>query len=214
MLDMSRKRGWEAHKHGLARQLTAGDSSAPPNVASNVRRARQQQGLSLETLARHSGVSRAMLGQIETGKSVPTITVIWKVAKALAIPAASLIASEAHVPLVVVRADELRTVLSSDGGFSQRPFLSPDLVHPFDFSEITLEPGHSESFSPLPIGGRATLVVKTGAIEAVVGDERALRLGAGDALLFQADAWHSLSNPGAIPATAYLVSTPRRSGIG
>jgi DNA-binding XRE family transcriptional regulator len=40
-------------------------------VGSNLRRLRRRQGHSLERLAQLSGVSRAMLGQIETGK--PTI---------------------------------------------------------------------------------------------------------------------------------------------
>ena len=42
-------------------------------VGRNLRRLRVKQGYSLERLAKQSRVSRAMLGQIETGKSVPTI---------------------------------------------------------------------------------------------------------------------------------------------
>ena len=152
-----------------------------------------------------------MLGQIETGKSVPTITVIWKIASALSVPVASLIASDAHVPLVVVRAEELRTISSSGGEFSQRPFCSAAALQPFEFSELTIESGHRETLLPLPIGGRATLVVTSGSLEVGVGDERSPRLNAGDAILFQADVAHWLSNENAIPAMAYLVSAVRRS---
>ena len=42
-------------------------------VGRNLRRLRRQQRFSLEQLAAHSGVSRAMLGQVEQGKSIPSI---------------------------------------------------------------------------------------------------------------------------------------------
>src|SRR5688572_27668106 len=61
-------------------------------VGANLRRLRVQRGLSLERLARASGVSRAMLGQIELGQSTPTITVLWKIARALDLSIASLVA--------------------------------------------------------------------------------------------------------------------------
>ena len=195
----------------MARQRVTGDASAPPNVAANVKQVRKQRGLSLETLASLSGVSRAMLGQIETGKSVPTITVVWKIAKALSVPIASLITSTAIVRVVVLRAAELRTVSSNDGGFLQRPFLPPEFSKPFDFSEITLKPGHRETFHALPIGARASLAVTSGSIIAVLGDESPVTLLTGDSVLFQADIPHSLSNPGENPATAFLVSTPSGS---
>ena len=44
-----------------------------PVVGGNLRRLRTRRGLSLERLAQSSGVSRAMLGQIELGQSAPTI---------------------------------------------------------------------------------------------------------------------------------------------
>ena len=55
-------------------------------IGGNVRQLRKQQGLSLETLARRSHVSRAMLSQIELGRSTPTIAVLWKIAYALEAP--------------------------------------------------------------------------------------------------------------------------------
>ncbi|MEP7126331.1 MAG: helix-turn-helix transcriptional regulator, partial [Byssovorax sp.] len=52
-------------------------SDLTPVVGANLRRLRAKRGLSLERLARASGVSRAMLGQIELGQSTPTINVLW-----------------------------------------------------------------------------------------------------------------------------------------
>jgi len=58
----------------------------------NLRRLRTRRGYSLDRLAKISGVSRAMLGQIETGKSSPTISILSKIALALDVPCSSLIA--------------------------------------------------------------------------------------------------------------------------
>lgn len=41
---------------------------------------RQEKGWSLDITAKHTGVSKAMLGQIERGESSPTIATLWKIA--------------------------------------------------------------------------------------------------------------------------------------
>ena len=61
-------------------------------ISTNLRRMRTRQGHSLERLANLAGVSRAMLSQIETGKSVPTISLLLKVANALGVPIAAGVA--------------------------------------------------------------------------------------------------------------------------
>ena len=61
-----------------------------PVVGKNLKRLRTERGLSLERLAQSSGVSRAMLGQVELGQSAPTINVLWKMARALDVPFSAL----------------------------------------------------------------------------------------------------------------------------
>lgn len=77
-------------------------------VGQNMKRLRSRRNLSLEGLAKLSGVSRAMLGQIELGRSVPTINVVWKIACAFDVPFSTLIAAHEAVRLRVLRANELR----------------------------------------------------------------------------------------------------------
>ena len=55
-------------------------------VAENLRQRRKARGMSLDDLARSSGVSRAALSQIETCKSNPTVGVLWKIAVGLGVP--------------------------------------------------------------------------------------------------------------------------------
>ena len=108
----------------------ADDDKGPdlaPAVGANLRRLRTERGLSLEGLARISGVSRAMLGQIELGQSAPTINVLWKIARALELPFAALMSQpqETTGPRVI-RANRTKRLTSHDGGFSSRA------LFPFD----------------------------------------------------------------------------------
>ncbi|MCP3398902.1 helix-turn-helix domain-containing protein [Bradyrhizobium sp. CCGB20] len=50
---------------------SSSDLDLPAILGRNLRRLRTSRGHSLERLAKQSGVSRAMLGQIETGKAFP-----------------------------------------------------------------------------------------------------------------------------------------------
>lgn len=51
-----------------------------------LRKIRAERGLTLEEAAALCGVSKPMLSQIERGKSVPTITTLWKIATGLKVP--------------------------------------------------------------------------------------------------------------------------------
>ena len=48
-------------------------------VARNIRRLRDNRQLSLDELARLSGVSRSMLARIERGEGNPTLSTLWRV---------------------------------------------------------------------------------------------------------------------------------------
>lgn len=57
-----------------------------------IREARAGQGLSLEQLARLTGISAPALSLIETGKRDPRLTTLNRIADALRVPLAALIA--------------------------------------------------------------------------------------------------------------------------
>ena len=65
-----------------------------PPVGNHLRRERKRQELSLENLSRMSGVSAAMLSQIESGKVNPTIGTMWKISQALKVNFEDLLTGE------------------------------------------------------------------------------------------------------------------------
>ncbi len=154
-------------------------------VGHNLRRLRTKQGHSLERLAKISGVSRAMLGQIENGKSVPTISLLWKVATALGVPFATLIASNTSRGTVLLRRDAAKVLTSSDGRFSSRALFPFDAERTTEFYELRIAPNHTEHAEAHAPGTVENLVVMQGTIEVVAGRQAPQLLGEGDAILFE-----------------------------
>lgn len=176
-------------------------------VGANLRRLRTRQGHSLERLAKISGVSRAMLGQIENGKSAPTISLLWKVANALGVPFASLTSAQHANGASVLRRDGAKVLTSSEGRFSSRALFPFDTERRVEFYELRLAPHHTETADPHVPGTVENLIVTQGAVEIVVGREAPRLLEEGDAILFQADVPHRYRNMRAIEAVMYLVMT-------
>lgn len=183
-----------------------GSTDLAPLVGRNLRRMRTQRGLSLERLAKASGVSRAMLGQIELGQSAPTINVIWKIARALGIPFSGLISTTAQSGTRLMRASQARRLTSYDGSFASRALFPFDAPRRVEFYELRLVAHSEERADAHSPGTVENLVVAVGQVEIERGDERHV-LSVGDAILFEADMAHVYRNPGDTDAVMYLVMT-------
>ena len=177
-----------------------------PIVGANLRRLRTKRGLALERLAQASGVSRAMLGQVELGRSTPTINVVWKIARALDLPFSALIADPDARRPAVLRASKMRVLTSHDGAFVSRALFPFDVPRDVEFYELRLAPGSVEKADAHPPGTNENLVVVEGALDLVVGGDRQ-RLERGDAILFDADVAHEYWNRGETPLRMFLVMT-------
>jgi transcriptional regulator with XRE-family HTH domain len=198
-----------APKHSPATPEVASPNVSPdltPIVGANLRRLRTKRGLSLERMARASGVSRAMLGQIELGHSTPTINVLWKISTALGLPFSALIAEPGVTRPTVLRAAVARVLTSHDGAFVSRALFPFDQPREVEFYELRLGPASVEKADPHPPGTKENLVVVDGTLEMVIAGERH-RLATGDAILFGADVPHEYWNHGDVPLRMYLVMT-------
>jgi transcriptional regulator with XRE-family HTH domain len=177
-----------------------------PVVGGNLRRLRTRRGLSLERLAQSSGVSRAMLGQIELGQSAPTINVLWKIARALEVTFSALISARTQSGALVLRSAESKILTSKDRSFSSRALFPFDEPRRVEFYELRLSAGSVEDADAHPPGTSENLVVTAGTVEIdVAGDTH--KLDTGDSILFEADTPHAYRNVGRTEAVMYLVMT-------
>ena len=185
---------------------TAADVDVNSTVAANLSRYRAARSWSLAKLSEASGVSRAMLNQIERCQSVPTINVLWKIATALDVPFAALLEQPKEESTTVLRARRSWSLSSQDGAFVSRALFPLSGSRQAEFYELKLTADVEESADAHAPGTLENIVVNRGCIEVEV-DGTVHRLEPGDAIHFRADVPHVYRNPGPDHAVAYLVMT-------
>jgi transcriptional regulator with XRE-family HTH domain len=175
-------------------------------IGGNVHQLRKQQGLSLETLAQRSHVSRAMLSQIERGRSTPTIAVLWKIAYALEAPISAFLSEDRENSVWRLPATRAKWLFSKDGLFCSRALFPFDKPRRVEFYELRLKRDGAEVAAPHPPGVLENLVVNRGEVEILIAENR-YALTAGDAIQLVADVAHTYRNVGPDEAVMYLVMT-------
>src|SRR5712692_3277715 len=147
-------------------------------IAERVRELRAGQGLSLDTLASQSGVSRSMISLIERGESSPTAVVLEKLAAGLGVMLASLFdapAAAAQSPSgPVARRDDQPQWQDPASGYLRRNVSPPGVPQPMQIVEVHFPPGGRVAFET---GARDVRVhqqvwVLEGAIDVTLGVER------------------------------------------
>ena len=177
-------------------------------VADNLRERRRVSNLSLDELAKLSGVSRAALSQIETCKTNPSLSVLWKVAVGLKIPFAELI-GESRESVSLLRRTEAQVLKSVDGKMESRPLARSGAGPGVEVYELRLAGHGSYASEPHGPGTRELVTVVSGSLRMTVGPESYL-LGIGDSLVFPADQRHVYENAGAAEARYHNVIVYRR----
>lgn len=106
--------------------MSAGPESADV-LGANVRQRRLALGLTLDQLAEQSGVSAAMLSEVERSMKNPTVRLAYQIARALRCSLTDLLEPREGRPASLVRAGDRRALLDPESGVA-RYALSPDLL--------------------------------------------------------------------------------------
>lgn len=166
----------------------------PVDVGRRVRDERSARGWTLDQLAARSGVSRRMIVNVEAGTSNASIATLLRLATALQVSLADLVADERSDDAVVITTSSGREALwRGEAGGSAVLVASADTPDMLELWEWTLEPGErfeSEAHRP---GTRELLHVIAGRLDLTLGGERRT-LRAGDAASYAADVPHSYAN--------------------
>jgi rhodanese-related sulfurtransferase/transcriptional regulator with XRE-family HTH domain len=175
-------------------------------IGANVKELRSQRGLTLDLLAGLSGVGRQTLGQIELGRTVPSVATLWKIARAFDVPFSVLLARSGTPETRILRAANAKRLVSADGRFSSRALFPLDQKQQVELYELWLAAHSREDADAHAPGTRENLVITSGRLVLELRGERH-ELGKGDAIVFTADVPHSYVNPGSEECWMNLVMT-------
>ena len=170
------------------------------HLAQRLKAVRRERGWSLDRTAAETGVSKAMLGQIERGESSPTIATLWKIAGGFNASLSSFLEP---------RPDESdNTLFRSSADLRHQPAVDEMLVAPlfpydprFDFEvfELTLLPGYERLSASHEKGVTEHVIVLSGTMEVLI-DTQWTTLSQGEAVRFNAHQSHGYRNNGDEPA--------------
>jgi len=159
-------------------------------VGKNIKKLRDEKGLSLDNLAALTGVSKSMLGQIERGESSPSINVLWKVAKGFKVNFDELTSEKRET---VTKIKNIRPDIKDNGNFRLYPILTFDQTKHFEMYRAEIESQGQLNAKPHTKGAVEYVTVYKGGLTIEVNDEVHF-LDRGETLIFKADVPHKYMN--------------------
>lgn len=181
-------------------------------VGSRVHACRKRAGLSLQALARASGVSKAMLSQVEQNKANPTVVVMYKIAQGLGMDLGELMGFDRpRRRFEVIRADDSSQVFVSSKRVTVRTLSPLSMEKDVEFYEVVLGPGGMLDSAAHFQNTEEYLTIAQGHVVLnSAGEEVILRKG--DSAHYSADVPHRIANRGRSAARVYLVVKYRSEG--
>lgn len=176
-------------------------------LAQRIRAFRLERRLTLDEVATRAGLTPGWLSKVENFRITPSLPALAKIAEALGVSTAELVAGLDNKPaLVVVRADE-RKVVERDRS-RQNTTVYESMAHKrpnraMDPFLLTIPPGVARE-KPMSHEGEEFLFVQQGSIEFEFDDQREL-LRQGDAIYFDSSVPHRIVNPYKRPASVLCV---------
>lgn len=159
-----------------------------------LRELRQSRGWSLDHAAVQTGVSKAMLGQIERGESSPTIATLWKVATGFQISFTRLVSGLSLSAVALTQGEHLHA-LASDPGIEVTVRFPFDPSVGFEWVELRMVPGSESHSDAHQTGVSERLLVLEGELELWLAGSWQ-RYQVGETACFDADQPHGYRNAG------------------
>lgn len=165
-------------------------------IAQRVAALRASNGLSLDALAAHSGVSRSTISLIERGETSATAVVLEKLAAGLGVALAALFETERAAPGPLMRRAEQPEWRDPASGYLRRNVSPPDFPSPLRIVEVEFPAGRRvllEGGTPATAVDEQVWVLE-GAMTLTLG-HASHELKAGDCLALHVDGPIEFHNP-------------------
>ncbi len=171
-------------------------------IAANLSNLRESRNLSLDQLSELTGVSKSMLRQIETGRSSPTISIIWKIANGLKVSFTSLL----RKPLVDAKVRSFcgeKPLTAESERYRLFPMIPFEPEQPFETYYIEIDPDTVFSGEPHKGNVYEYVFVLKGRMRIVVNG-KAFDVKENEFLQFHADCAHEYQCLGEKTASAIM----------
>ena len=178
-------------------------------IAGRLRALRQARGWSLDRAAQATGVSKAMLGQIERGESSPTVATLWKIAAGFAVSFSALL-EDAPAQGLLLRSSGGDDWPTDDGSIQVRSLFPYDPALGIEFMVVELQPGACHQSVPHGAGVTEHVIPLNGSLEVCV-DGVWQTVAGGEGLRFAADRPHAYRNRGSAPLLFHNLIHYRRN---
>ena len=167
--------------------------------------ARKNRKLTLESLASDAGISVSMLSKIENNKAVPSLTTLHRIVEALGLNIGMLFSGATDEKSIIFRNNQRPRISAKNGVFLER--LVPFGDHHIMQGNIHIvEPGCGSEGSMQHEGEEVGFILE-GILDLVV-DGNMYRLKTGDSFNFNSRLMHSYRNPGQIVCKVIWINTP------
>lgn len=165
------------------------------NISTKLKKLRSQKTWSLDVASKETGVSKAMLGQIERQESMPTISTLWKIASGFNVSFSLFLedACFANSDFKTVRSPDFQNFHKNDQNFLVRTLFPFNEALKFETFIITLLP-RCERFSPPHQSGVIEHIIVTKGELEIFTDGAWQRVSANQGFAFLADKPHGYRN--------------------
>lgn len=190
------KAGRKAHKQNEQVEQSLGEA---------IRRLRDNQRLSVRTLARNCGFSASFISQVELNQASPSLSSLERIANGLGTTIGQLFVTAAPAAPAPIKASH-RPMLQSEWSRAQIESLShPSVTSKLEALLITLHPGGSSGGRLHTRDTELLAIVFSGTVRLQVGDTTHV-LHRGDAITIPAHTLHRWENAAAKPAQLLKIS--------
>lgn len=172
-------------------------------LGQRIRSIRLTAGLTVDALARQSGVSRSMVAAVEGGDKAPTVLTLHRIASGLGTNMTHLLGEETQGDTIVLRQRDQR-VARDPSGWERRTLTPVPPGSTFEFMRTTIPPGVDTGvFPPHRPGTREVVAVEVGTLLLTI-DGTPWHVGSGDSISYRGDVLHQFANAGDVACVYYL----------
>ena len=169
------------------------DDDPTREIGKVLKKIRFERELTLDNVSALTGVSKARLGQIERGVSIPTVSVLWKISKGLQISLSTLLNDQVQDYKAVEIMKDLKPVYDENKQMILYTVFPFNPVNGFEYFYIILQPGAKHPSEPHRSASEEYIIVTEGTLTLQL-EQQVFTLAAPAKINFHANISHCYEN--------------------